>query len=219
MPETAVTEEPQTPPAGEGTPEPEATIVEAPVEDPTEEEDEEEDPTDLKAAVEFWRNKAKKNGAEARNQRQAKKDLEAQLTPLQQAAKDKKLADMTELDRANTLLEELREANKKLQRDNGLAAVTARYELPERVLSKIEGTTAAELLASADEWAKDLGIERKDKTPRRTKVAPAELNGGLDPSRGTTASISEQIANAQSAGDWVLAGRLKGLQLFELAKK
>ena len=47
-------------------------------------------------------------------------------------------------------------------------------------------------------------------------VAPAELTGGLDPSKGTTATVAEQIANAQSTGDWARAGSLKAMQLFEL---
>ena len=217
MPEAAAVVEEletETPPEGTETVEPEAVEV---VE---EEDDEDEDlPDDVDPKVKKLIEKQRKNNAENRKLRERALAAEKALEPLQAAAKAKAQAEMTDLEKANARIEELTSENGGLKRETAVLQVSARYDLPERVLAKLEGTTAEELLASADEWAKDLGIERKDKAPRRTKVAPAELAGGRNGDAGKTATLSEQIAAAELAKDYPKARALKSQLLFNVHAK
>lgn len=204
-----------TPPEGAAEVDADAPPADPDPADEDEEDDDEPDSADLKAALEYWQGKAKKNGNEARNLRTAKKDLEAQLTPLQQAARERELSEMKDIDAANATINDLRATVEKLTKENGLAAVTSRYDLPARVLAKLEGDTPEALLVSADGWAKDLGIERKDTKPRRTKAPAQELAGGRDPEGSKTASIADQLKEAERTKDFNAMRILKARQVTE----
>lgn len=187
----------------------------------SDDEDDEPDPKDLAALVDYYKRKAGKNANEAKNLRSRAKTAEAELKTLKpkaegfDAAEDAKRSD---LEKAQIKIEELKAANEKLRKENGLAVVNARYDFPVRVLGLVTGDTAEELLESADELAAELGIQRKDK-PGRRRPAATELAGGRDPGAEHKTTLADQITDAQQKGDWKLASALKAQQLFALRSK
>lgn len=172
---------------------------------------------------EYWQNKAKKNGSEARNLRQRLREAEKaaaeaqkKLAPLEAAAKAAREKDATDLDTANTRIKDLLEENNTLRRATWLAAVDARWDLPARAKDFITGDNAEEFLQSADEIAADLGLERKDKAPRRTKTAAVELNGGRNAGKEPALTVDQALAKAVEDKDFRKAAQLKASKLSVL---
>lgn len=174
----------------------------------------------------YWKNKAKKNGSEARNLRQRLREAEKAATeaakklgPLEAAAKAAREKDMTDLDAANARIKDLLEETTTLRRATWMAAVDARWDLPARAKEFISGDNAEDFLNSADEIAADLGLERKDKAPRRTKTAATELNGGRNAGKEPALTPSQALAKAVEEKDFRTAAQIKASQLAVLMKQ
>ena len=171
----------------------------------------------------YWRNKAKKNGSEARNLRARLREAEKAATeaakklgPLEAAAKAAREKDMTDLDAANARIKDLLEETTTLRRATWMAAVDARWDLPARAKEFLVGANAEEFMQSADEIAEDLGLERKDKAPRRTKQAAADLNGGRSAGKEPPLTVDQALAKAVEDKDFRSAARLKASKLSVL---
>lgn len=202
----------------------EAPTEEQPVEEQVEEQevddaiDDEDDAPENQDSVEYWKNKAKKNGNEAKNLRTRLRDTESELTPLREARLKAERDGMSELDRFKAENADLKAAVEKLTREVWDRDVDARWDLPARAKSFLSGATAEEYMAAADEIAKDLGLERKDKSPRRTKAPAGDLGGGRDAGKEPAPSIDAQILEAQNKGDWHLVARLNTIKLATAGK-
>lgn len=171
----------------------------------------------------FWQNKAKKNGNEAKNLRARLKEAEKaaaealkELTPLKAKAKADAEKDMTDLDLANARIKDLLEETTTLRRATWMAEVDKRWDLPKRAKDSLVGDTPEEFMAAADEWAADLGLERLDKSPRRTKAAPTELSGGRNAGKEPALTAAQQLAKAVEEKDFRRAAQIKASQLAVL---
>lgn len=216
--ETPTTEEPSTEGAMEEQVE-EQEVVDGADGSNDAEVDDEDDAPENQDSAEYWRNKAKKNGNEAKNLRDRLKAANAELDPLKAAklAQDRK--GMNELQLAQSQVAELTETVERLTREGWQRDVDARWDLPARAKSFLTGTTAEEFMAAADDIAKDLGLERKDKSPRRTKTNAQDLGGGRNAGNEPAPTVDAQIAEATAAGDWNLVARLNVVKLATGKKK
>lgn len=85
-------------------------------------------------------------------------------------------------------------------------AVAARKGIPTELAGRLQGTTPAEIEADADAIVASL------------QAAGGSWGGGATPPPPTK-TLPEQIAEAEKAGDFALAGRLKAQQLAAIAAK
>lgn len=194
-----------------------------PTEDPNNDAGADDVDEDDPSHPDYWQNKAKKNGSEARNLRQRLREAEKaaaeaakKLGPLEAAAKAAREKDATDIDTANSRIKDLLDENDKLRRATWMAAVDARWDLPARAKEFLTGANAEEFMQAADEIAEDLGLERKDKAPRRTKTAATELSGGRNAGKEPALTVDQALAKAVEAKDFRTAAQLKASKLAVL---
>jgi hypothetical protein len=176
----AETPDPNTPPEGEGTPPPVVTSPPAPPAD-DDDDDDDEDLESEKFDKERAIAKITKVNSEAKNLRKEVKrlrEIEAKVLADEEASR-------SETDKAIARAEAAEKKLRDKELEGTTEAIKARFDLPAKVLDKLEGENAEELIASAEEWAEALGLEDKTKPAKKAKakVKAEELDGGTDPGK------------------------------------